>query len=98
MAPVFNKKPKVCSKPSRLSEDPYLTPGSCLSWPSINSHGGLSGGSGSQAALVKGNHWETYEGDLHTHIKGKWYVTVDGDMHFDLRSNCTRDVQQNDTL
>jgi hypothetical protein len=68
-----------------------------LTWKSIDAVVGLDGGSGTQGTSIHGDHWETYDGDLHTYVKGNWYITVDQDVQAKINQNRTCEISLNNT-
>jgi hypothetical protein len=77
--------------------DRTLASPASLTWASIDALVGLPGGSGTQGTIIHGDHWETYEGDLHTHVKGNWYITVDKDLQAKIFQNRSFEIAQTNT-
>lgn len=94
---VFDANTMVTSRVTDLATDRTLASPASLNWDTINAFIGLSGGSGTQGTAIHGDHWETYDGDLHTHVKGNWYITVDQNVQAKIVENRTCEVGQNNT-
>jgi hypothetical protein len=94
---VFDATTEVGCLIANRSVDRTLASPASLSWGTIDAFVGLAGGSGTQGTSIHGDHWETYDGDLHTHVKGNWYITVDKDVQAKIIQNRTCEISVNNT-